>query len=79
MLLPLVLGQLLSLHDRPRRPESPIALAVSHTLIPDEVPTFMFRHTAGSLAAVPATLTDRSSGPHMDKVPTSAVVFSLVG
>jgi hypothetical protein len=67
------LRQSFSLHDRRRRLESLTALAVSHTLNPGPVPTFMLRHTAGSLVAVPATLTDRSSGPHMDKVPESVI------
>ena len=69
----LVLRQSLSLNDRRQRPESQAALAVSHTLNPGLIPTFMFRHTAGGLFAVPATLTDRSSGPHMDKVPASVI------
>jgi hypothetical protein len=50
----LVLRQSLSLRDRHQRRESPAALAVSHTLNSGAVPTFMFRHTAGSLVAVPS-------------------------
>ena len=65
----LVLRQSLSLHDHRQRPESLTALAVSHTLNPGPVPTFMLRHTDGSLVAVPATLTDRSSGRALNKVP----------
>ena len=69
------LRQSLSLHDRRQRPESPAAFAVSHTLNPEPILTFMFRHSAGSLFAVPATLTDRSSGPHMDKVQVPVAVY----
>jgi hypothetical protein len=50
----LVLRRSLPRRDRWQRLDLPAALAVSHTLNPVALPTFMFRHTAERLVAVPS-------------------------
>ena len=45
-------------------------MAVSNSPRPDVAVTFVSRHSRHRLIEVPGFLTQRSSGPHMDKVPT---------